>query len=68
MSELEKQVLKFPTPEHVNNSEQTAPSKRILQLYPEYQKVTDGTIIAKSIGINKMIEKCQHFADWIAKF
>lgn len=37
IAELEKEVKKFPTPEHINNSEQTAPSKRILRVYPYYQ-------------------------------
>jgi hypothetical protein len=64
---LKKQVNQFETPEHVNNSEQTSPSKRILQVFPEYQKVTDGTMVAKSIGIEKMLEKCPHFACWIKK-
>lgn len=65
---LEKQVMEFMTPEHVNNSEQTAPSKRILQIYPEYQKVSDGTVIAENVGIEKMIQKCVHFAGWVNKF
>jgi len=55
----------YQTPEHINNSEQTAPSKRILNLYPSYQKVSDGTIIAETIGIEKMMKECPHFRKWI---
>jgi len=67
IAELEKEVKKFPTPEHINNSEQTAPSKRILRVYPYYQKVSDGTIAAEAVGIKTMKEKCPHFAGWIKK-
>jgi hypothetical protein len=67
IDKLEKEVKKFPTPEHVNNSEQTAPSKRILKLYQDYQKVSDGTIVAEVVGIRTMIEKCPHFAGWVKK-
>lgn len=65
---LEKQVMEFESPEHVNNSEQTAPSKRILSIYPAYQKVSDGTMIAENIGIEKIMGKCLHFAEWVRKF
>lgn len=64
---LKKEISKFPTPEYVNNSEQTAPSKRILRVYKQYQKISDGTIIAETIGIEKMLEKCPHFAEWVKK-
>lgn len=67
IAELKKDVKKFSTPEHVNNSEQTAPSKRILRAYQHYQKVSDGTIVAESVGIESMIEKCPHFAGWVEK-
>lgn len=63
--EFMKICANYATPEYINNSEQTAPSKRILTLYPEYQKVTDGTIIAKTIGIGKMMEQCPHFNEWL---
>lgn len=67
IAELEKEVKKFPTPEHINNSEQTAPSKRILRVYPYYQKVSDGTIAVEAVGIKTMKEKCLHFAGWVKR-
>ena len=67
VKKLEKEVSSFPTPEHVNNSEQTAPSKRILRICPSYQKNIDGTLIAQEIGIEKMMEKCEHFSDWVGR-
>lgn len=63
--QLEKEKRCFPSPEHINNSEQTAPSKRILRVYSQYQKVSDGIIIAQAIGIHKMLSQCKHFRDWV---
>lgn len=57
----------FPTPEHINNSLETAPSKRILHLIPNYSKTRQGVLIAKDIGITQMLAECKHFAAWIEK-
>ena len=54
-------------PEQINDGKDTAPSKRIKKIIPKYNKVYDGNIMALEIGINKMLEKCQHFATWIDK-
>lgn len=64
---LKIEISHFETPEHINNSKTTAPSKRILNLYPEYNKVLDGIDIAQEIGIEKMMEKCLLFREWIEK-
>jgi len=55
----------FPTPEHINDSETTAPSKRIKKILPEYSKTLNGIPIAKRIGIDKIAEECQHFRAWL---
>lgn len=52
-------------PELINDGAQTAPSKRILQEIPEYDKVTAGVSVAKMIGLKKLREKCRHFNDWL---
>ena len=55
----------FPTPEHINDSEMTAPSKRIKKILPEYSKTLNGIPIAKRIGIEKIAAECQHFRAWL---
>lgn len=55
------------TPEHINNSVNTAPSKRIESVISNYTKVRQGIIVAKNIGIDKVLSECKHFADWISK-
>ncbi|HUV04651.1 MAG TPA: DUF4276 family protein [Armatimonadota bacterium] len=55
----------FPTPEDINDGQDTAPSKRILKLYPRYQKVKDGPLAAAAIGLEAIRRECPHFNDWV---
>jgi len=55
----------FPAPGHINDSEMTAPSKRIKKILPVYSKTLNGIPIAKRIGIDKIAEECQHFRAWL---
>jgi len=64
-NEIQSIFRDFTNPEEINDNRETAPSKRILKIYPKYQKVTDGIIISKKIGIEKIRQKCNHFNDWI---
>lgn len=57
----------YKTPEHINNSSETAPSKRLEALIPNYAKVKNGTLLSKDMGINIMMEQCLHFREWIQK-
>lgn len=67
---LHKIVNKFPNPEEINDNPNTAPSKRIEQVYKKagltYNKLL-GVEILKRIGINTLKSRCQHFRDWIDK-
>ena len=56
-----------PTPEHINNSPETAPSKRLEALMPGYAKVRNGSILSQDMGIDAIMENCQHFSAWIKK-
>lgn len=55
----------YPTPEHINNSPETAPSKRLEKLIPNYAKVLNGTLLSKDMGIDSIMEQCQHFREWV---
>ena len=57
----------FRTPEEINDNPNTAPSKRIQQIYRSFQKPTDGIIIAKRIGINSIRRECSHFDKWLSR-
>jgi Domain of unknown function (DUF4276) len=51
----------FDSPEHINDSPHTAPSKRILKLVHSYDKVTDGKLVAEQIGLSVIRQECRHF-------
>lgn len=55
------------SPEHINNSPETAPSKRLEKLIPNYAKIRNGTILSKSMGIDVILQECRHFSNWIEK-
>ncbi len=57
----------FQSPEEIDDSRQTAPSKRIERLDPGYSKVADGVLIAQKIGLAAMRAECSHFNEWIRK-
>lgn len=66
---LEAVTRAFATPEEINNSRETAPSKRILGIFPEgtYSKTEHGPLIAESIGIDVLRAKCPAFSEWVGK-
>jgi hypothetical protein len=67
IADLQEIKNSFPTPEHINDSPDTAPSKRIENIIPTYKKKLDGISIAKSIGVDGISAECRHFENWIAK-
>ncbi len=56
----------FATPEDINDSPQTAPSKRILQLYGGYGKTTDGPTLLAEIGLARLRAACPRFGAWLS--
>ena len=57
----------FATPEEINDSSRTAPSKRILDLIPGYQKPLFGTLAALEIGLEAIRKECPHFDGWLTR-
>lgn len=57
----------FHSPEEINDSHQTAPSKRIEGLNRGFDKALQGVLISQKIGLNTMRVQCPHFNDWIEK-
>ena len=67
--ELEKIITAFPNPEEINDSPQTAPSKRLKnnQLIKGYDKINDGIMIVEEAGIDSVLKKCPRFKSWVEK-
>ena len=57
----------FNTPEEINNSPDTAPSKRIMALYQGYQKPIHGSLAAIEIGLASIRSECSRFDNWLKR-
>ena len=55
----------FHSPEDINDHPNTAPSKRIINLYKKYDKSTEGILAAIAIGLPAMRKECKHFDQWL---
>ena len=53
------------TPEEINEAPSTAPSKRILAIYPAYRKGVHGPLVSQRIGLPRIRAACPHFASWL---
>lgn len=62
-----RKIRETTSPEDINDSQQTAPSKRILSAMPGYQKTFHGPLIACGIGLDSMRAVCPHFDGWLRK-
>ena len=65
LRELQAIINNYPNPEDINNSKETAPSKRLETIFAGYDKPIDGAKIAQEIPIELYMEKCPRFKKWI---
>lgn len=64
-SQIEKIITECGGPENIDDSPETAPSKRIEKLNAGFRKTSTGIAIAKAIGLAKIREVCPVFNDWL---
>ncbi|WP_340621527.1 DUF4276 family protein [Xenorhabdus siamensis] len=69
VQEVEQVLRECGEPESINNSPQTAPSKRLEKWSANgtFGKTTTGIAIAEKTGIPKMREKCPLFNEWLCR-
>ncbi len=65
LSKIEKIIEEYSNPEDINDNPITAPSKRLISIIPEYDKIVYGNLIALEIGIHTIISKCPRFRNWL---
>ncbi|MEI7923284.1 MAG: DUF4276 family protein [Planctomycetota bacterium] len=56
----------FESPEHINDSPEDAPSKRILKHFPAYEKPFHGNLAAIDMGIDVLRRECRLFDQWVS--
>lgn len=62
---VQKVIDEFENPEEINSAPETAPSKRLLKIIADYNKVMYGNLVAMEIGLPKILERCPRFRSWI---
>jgi hypothetical protein len=64
-AELERIVRQESGPELVNDGVDTAPSKRIMNVYPQYRKTVDGPLVIQDAGLGLIRSSCPHADGWL---
>jgi hypothetical protein len=57
----------YANPEMINDSPETAPSKRLLRIFDHYRKTIHGVITTKRVGLPALRRACPHFDLWVSK-
>jgi len=57
----------FDSPEEINDSPQTAPSKRVESLVPGYEKPLLGALAVLQIGLDAICGECPNFNEWLKR-
>lgn len=67
LDDLRSIVDHFDNPEWIDEGEETAPSKRLADLFPRYDKQVHGPMIAHDIGLSRIRDTCPHFDEWVTQ-
>ena len=57
----------FGSPEEIDDSPETAPSKRVERLVRGYEKPLYGTLAALEVGLGTIRRECPHFESWLGR-
>lgn len=66
MKQIRNVLKQFSTPEDINGSPETAPSKRLLSIF-KYKKVADSALVMKDVDIDVLRKRCPRFDAWIGR-
>jgi Domain of unknown function (DUF4276) len=69
IADLQAITEAYSTPELIDDGPQSAPSKRIVQILPDYEdaKAVVGPQVAELIGLQVIRSRCPHFDSWLAR-
>ncbi len=70
IEKLKRSTDKYGDPEMINNSPETAPSKRIIKALGNkynYNKVKSGAAVTAAIGMDAILSRCLHFREWVER-
>ena len=64
---IDKILEQCGEPERINDSQHTAPSKRLEKLTSRFKKTSTGIAVAKAIGLPGIRDRCPIFNGWLAE-
>lgn len=68
LTKLQAVRAAFETPEHINDSYETKPSRRLENiLSPKYKKTRHGPLAAERVTLSRMEQECAHFRGWMTE-
>lgn len=65
LDQLRAIVESYDNPEDINSGAETSPSKRLIKIFPKYEKVLYGELIFEALEIDAIRTRCPRFNDWI---
>lgn len=65
LDQLRAIVESYDNPEDINSGAETSPSKRLIKIFPKYEKVLYGELIFEALEIDAIRARCPRFNDWI---
>ncbi len=57
----------FNSPEEINENPNSVPSKRLQNIFSDYEKTLHSQLILSQVDINVLRTKCRHFNSWLTK-
>ncbi len=67
LKKLSDVLIQFGSPENINHDFHNVPSRRLQRIFPTYDKVVHGALLANKIGLPRISRQCSRFANWLAK-
>jgi len=67
LATLGQQLAHVATAEDINEQPRTAPSRRITNAFPRYQKVVHGPMAVASSELHVLRQACPHFGNWLTR-
>ena len=67
LSKLQEVKAGCSSPEEINDHPETAPSRRIKKLIPDYKKTAHGISVIQNVGLDAIRAECPHFNEWLTK-
>lgn len=65
IKKLNRVIRDFPNPEDINDDPNTAPSKRLKNIIPSFNKILHGIQLIEEIGLDLIRSKCPRFNNWM---